>query len=75
MVVSTIMRLNPICIFENDTIGHAAELMLDNEIGDLPVTNREQRLVGMLTESNLFQPLAQRWRDDNLIFSGATSRD
>ncbi len=74
-VVSTIMRPKPICIFDNDTVGHAAELMLDNKIGGLPVTDSEQHLIGMLTESNLFQLLAQRWRDDNLIFSGVATRD
>ncbi len=70
LVVSTIMRPQPICIFDNDTVGHAAELMLDNKIGGLPVIDTEQRLVGMLTESNLFQLLAKQWRDDNLIFAG-----
>jgi len=75
LVVSTTMRSKPICIFDNDTVGHAAELMLENKIGGLPVTDTEQRLVGMLTESNLFQLLAQRWRDDNVIFSGVAARD
>ena len=70
LVVSTIMRPKPICIFDNDTVGHAAELMLDNKIGGLPVIDTEQRLVGMLTESNLFHLLAKQWRDDNVIFSG-----
>lgn len=33
LVVTTIMRLKPVCNFDNDTVGYAAELMLDNEIG------------------------------------------
>ena len=75
LVVSTIMRPQPICIFGNDTVGHAAELMLEHKIGGLPVLNADQRVVGMVTESNLFRLLAQQWRDDNLIFSGVPARD
>jgi acetoin utilization protein AcuB len=74
LVVSAIMRPQPICIFDNDTVGHAAELMLDNKIGGLPVMDADAHLVGMLTESNLFQLLAKCWRDDNLIFSGVAPR-
>ncbi len=74
LVVSAIMRPKPVCIFDNDTVGHAAELMLEHKIGGLPVTDSEGRLLGLLTESNLFRLLAQQWRDDNLIFSGVAPR-
>lgn len=70
LVVSTVMHAKPVCIYANDTVGHAAELMLEHKIGGLPVIDANERVVGVLTESNLFQLLAQRWRDDNLIFSG-----
>ena len=75
LVVSTVMRPHPICIFDNDTVGRAAELMLEHKIGGLPVLDSDQRVVGILTESNLFNLLAAQWRDDNLIFSGAVARD
>ncbi|MCC6706000.1 MAG: CBS domain-containing protein [Gammaproteobacteria bacterium] len=75
LVVSTIMRPKPICIYDVDTLGHAAELMLENKIGGLPVIDASEHVVGVLTESNIFQLLAQRWRDDNLIFSGVASRE
>ena len=72
LVVSAVVRGEPVCIYDNDTVGHAAELMLEHKIGGLPVLDADRRLVGLITESNLFRMLAQRWRDDNLIFSGAT---
>ena len=75
LVVSTVMRSKPVCIFDNDTVGHAAELLLQHKIGGLPVIDADQRLVGILTESNLFQLLAQHWRDDNLIFSGVAPHE
>ena len=71
LIVSTVMTRNPISIYDNDTVGHAAELMLEHKIGGLPVVDTEGNLVGLITESNLFRLLARRWREDNLIFSGA----
>ena len=71
LVVSTTMARDPVCIFDNDTVGHAAELMLQHKIGGLPVLNLDKHLVGLITESNLFRLLAESWREDNLIFSGA----
>jgi len=71
LIVSTVMTKNPISIYDNDTVGHAAELMLEHKIGGLPVIDTEGNLVGLITESNLFRLLARRWREDNLIFSGA----
>ena len=75
LVVSTVMRAKPVCVFDNDTVGRAAELLLEHKIGGLPVLDANQHLVGMLSESNLFQLLAQGWRDDNLIFSGVAARE
>jgi CBS domain-containing protein len=72
LVVSTTMRREPICVFDNDTVGRAAELMLQHKIGGLPVINADTRVLGMLTESDLFALLAKQWRDDNLIFSGVS---
>jgi len=71
LIVSTAMTRNPISIYDNDTVGHAAELMLEHKIGGLPVIDAEGALVGLITESNLFRLLAKQWREDNLIFSGA----
>jgi acetoin utilization protein AcuB len=71
LTVSTVMARDPICIYDNDTLGHAAELMLEHKISALPVIDTGEKVVGLVTESNIFRLLARRWRDDNLIFSGA----
>ncbi len=73
LVVSTTMHREPICVFDNDTVGRAAELMLQHKIGGLPVLDADRHVVGMLTESNLFALLAKQWRDDNLIFCGVAA--
>jgi CBS domain-containing protein len=38
----------------DDTIQHAAQLMLDHKLGGLPVVD-EGRLVGIITESDIFR--------------------
>lgn len=75
LVVSAVLHGQAICIYDNDTVGHAAELMLEHKIGGLPVIDADRRLVGVITESNLFRMLARGWRDDNQIFSGAALRE
>lgn len=69
--VSTVMTKNPITVYRSDTVGHAAELMLENKIGGLPVIDANGKLEGLVTESNIFRLIAKRWREDNELFSGA----
>lgn len=71
LLVSTAMQRVPVCVHDNDSVGRAAELMLEHKFGGLPVLDSDRRLVGVITESNLFRLLADQWREDNLIFSGA----
>ena len=71
LTVVTTMTRDPVCVFDNDTVGRAAELMLEHKIGGLPVVDVSQALVGVVTESDIFRLLAERWRADNVIFSGA----
>jgi len=69
--VSVCMTADPHAIFASDTIGRAAELMLTYKIGGLPVVDSDRHVLGIIMESDLFRHIAQAWRDDNLIFSGA----
>ncbi len=71
LVVSVVMTREPVCVFANDTVGHAAELMLEHKIGGLPVLDTQRQLCGVITESNIFRLLARQWREDNAVFSGA----
>ena len=75
LVVSTGMSKDPICIFDYDTLGHAAELMLEHKIGGLPVVDAGRHVVGLITESNVFRLIAKRWHEDNLLLSGARVTD
>lgn len=65
VTVGVAMHRDPVAIFEADTLGHAAELMLEHKIGGLPVLDARNELVGVITESDLFRLVAAQWREDN----------
>lgn len=53
--VKDIMTRNPITVREDDTVEHAAQLMLEHTISGLPVLNAEGRLAGIITQSDVFR--------------------
>jgi CBS domain-containing protein len=69
--VGPVMSPDPHRVYTNDTVGRAAELMLEHKIGALPVVDLDGRLAGMITESTLFELMARQWRADNERLSGA----
>lgn len=58
LTVEKIMTREPLTISPDASIRDAARLMLDHKIGGLPVTENE-RVVGIITESDIFRVLAQ----------------
>jgi acetoin utilization protein AcuB len=55
--VKSIMTKNPITVTPDTTLERAAILMFDNKIGGLPVVDKEKKLVGILTEQDVFKAL------------------
>lgn len=70
LTVMVAMTKHPVTIYQTDTIGHAAEVMMDNKVGGLPVVDADKRLVGLITESDIFRLIAREWRDENKVSSG-----
>jgi acetoin utilization protein AcuB len=54
--IANVMTRNPLTVQENDTLEAAAQIMLKEKISGVPVLNRE-KLVGIITESDLFRAL------------------
>jgi acetoin utilization protein AcuB len=52
--VKDIMTRNPLTVSAEDTVEHAAQVMLENTISGLPVVDDGQ-LVGILTQSDVFR--------------------
>jgi len=61
--IDLVYTRNPITIIETDTLGQATVLMLDAKIGCLPVVDKNKKLVGLITVTDIFR----KWRDDNRI--------
>jgi acetoin utilization protein AcuB len=60
LTVARIMTRNPITISPDATIREAARLMLEHKIGGLPVVEpKTEKLVGIITESDIFRIFAQ----------------
>lgn len=58
--VYEVMSENPITITTETGLREAALLMIENKIGGLPVVDDQQRVVGIITESDMFEVLVQR---------------
>ena len=55
MIVSDVMSKNPICVEPDTSVTDARALMTREKINKLPVLDRDNRLVGILTKNDLAQ--------------------
>ena len=62
--VSEIMTRNPVTIQQDASIGDAAKTMLEKKFSGLPVVDEEDRLVGIITESDIFRLVVNEWHKD-----------
>jgi CBS domain-containing protein len=61
--ISEIFTPNSITVEETDTIATAARLMLENKVSGLPVVEAGGKLVGIITESDIFRLVVQKWTE------------
>jgi len=55
--VKDIMTKKPITVFEDLTVEETAEILLENKISGLPVVNKQNQLVGVITQDDIFRVL------------------
>jgi acetoin utilization protein AcuB len=53
--VREIMSKNPISVSQDDTVEHAAQVMLDHTFSGLPVLDGSGKVVGIITQSDVFR--------------------
>jgi acetoin utilization protein AcuB len=53
--VTEIMSRNPISVSQDDTVEHAAQIMLEHTISGLPVLDQDGKVVGIITQSDVFR--------------------
>ncbi len=56
--VGEIMKTPPVCISESADIKEAARLLVVNHIGSLPVLDDDGKLIGIITETDIFKIMA-----------------
>ncbi|MDX1522827.1 MAG: CBS domain-containing protein [Anaerolineae bacterium] len=61
LTVAQIMTPDPVTVFADNTTAEAAQLMQINGISSLPVVSEHQAVIGIITESNIFQMVVQGW--------------
>jgi CBS domain-containing protein len=59
--IEKIMTRRPITISPDATIGQAARLMMDHKISGLPVVENGDKVVGIITESDIFRLIVEAW--------------
>lgn len=59
--IKEIMTRKPLTVYQNTTIGKAAQLMLENLVSGLPVIDAHGKLVGIITESDIFRMVVKEW--------------
>ncbi|MBM4284943.1 MAG: CBS domain-containing protein [Deltaproteobacteria bacterium] len=53
--VKDIMTRNPLTVRPEDTVEHVAQLMLEHTISGLPVVDEQGKLLGIITQSDVFR--------------------
>lgn len=59
LTVSKVMTRRLLTVHPDDPITAAAQLMLDKKVSGLPVVDQQERLVGIITESDIFRMLIE----------------
>jgi len=63
--IAEIMTKNPLTASPEMTIGEVANIMLENKISGLPVVDETDKVVGVITESDIFRMIVQSWQEDD----------
>jgi acetoin utilization protein AcuB len=53
--VKEIMTKNPVTIYADETVERAAVIMLEHKVSGLPVLNKQNELIGIITQSDVFR--------------------
>ena len=61
--IKEVMTDDPYMIGPTETLGRAAQLMVNHKIGALPVVE-DGRIVGIITESDLFRFIVKQFQED-----------
>lgn len=61
LTIGQVMTHNPFTITLDTPIQKAARIMMERKVSGLPVMDAENRIVGIITESDIFRMLIDQW--------------
>jgi CBS domain-containing protein len=61
LTVQSVMTHNPYTVAPEAPVQRAAQIMLDRTVSGLPVVQPNGAIVGIITESDIFRKLVERW--------------
>src|SRR5947209_6055624 len=61
LTVAQVMTHSPYTVSPDTPIQNVARTMLERKVSGLPVVDAEERLVGIITESDIFRMLVDQW--------------
>ena len=61
LTVGQVMTHNPFTVTPDTPIQQAARIMHDRKVSGLPVVDEQERPIGVITESDIFRMLLDRW--------------
>jgi CBS domain-containing protein len=61
LTVGEVMTHNPYTVTPDTPIQKAARIMLERKVGGLPVVDVDDKVVGIITESDIFRMLIDQW--------------
>jgi|SRR5687768_17516103 len=61
LTVDEVMTFNPYTVGPDTPLQLAAKIMFERKVSGLPVVDSEKRVVGILTESDIFRMLIDQW--------------
>lgn len=69
MTCEDIMTPNPVCCFPSDNVKKVAELMLQENLGPIPVIDNDQsrKVVGILTDRDLVLKVLAKSHDSEMV--------
>src|SRR5205814_6108358 len=61
LTISQVMTHNPFTVTPETPLLEAARMMLERKVSGLPVADERKRLIGIITESDIFRMLIDQW--------------
>jgi CBS domain-containing protein len=61
LTTADVMSKNVITLSEEDSVAEAAKVMMNKKLGGVVVTDKKNKVIGIITESDIFKLVVRTW--------------